>query len=98
MYKERVIELSGLIGKTHLTISSDNGEIDFKLKTTLVKIYFDDVLKKRDVFFAELRVYANNQDDTRKLEVKVPKGAEKATIFFSTNRSGYDLNKIVAVA
>lgn len=98
MYNERVIELSGLNGKTHLTISSDNSEIDFKLKTTLVKIYFDDILRKRDVFFAELRVYANSQKSSRAVDVEVPKGAQNATIFFSTNRDGYDLNKIIAVA
>lgn len=98
MYRERVIELSGLFGKNYLTITSDKGDIDFNLKTTLVKVYFDDALRKRDIFFAELRVYANNQANMRAIEVEVPKGAQKATIIFSTNREGYDLNKIVAVA
>ncbi len=98
MYKERVIEMSGLNGKTHFTISSDNGEVDFKLKTTLVKIYFDDVHRNKDVFFAELKVHANNQEDTRLIDVEIPKGANHATIILATNFKDYDLDKITTMA
>lgn len=91
MRREKKIQISDLLGKQYIVIGSVENDLDFVTKSTRVRVSF---VNSAGEFHADASIPALG--NTCVASVRVPVGADSATVFFETDKADYDLQKLVA--
>jgi hypothetical protein len=92
--REKTIEISDLLGKQFIIISSVRNQVDFWAKITTVEVVYDNGI--RDEFSVEIRMVDTGQREGRLVCSKIPPGAKAASLRLYVQ--DYDAQKLIAFA